>query len=164
MTAEGKASTDSLLSKTFQPRDTEARLRKKLERFTDPEKAQIKQTGAPDAANAFLNIAAAEAKTVFDDPRPAPVVDDSINRNNNTGTPVPNLGGGARTGLDGASRQYTLDDLYKSGAMVADVSGPGDPHSRRISMKIYTKRSLELERLTLALAARLFDRIPGHTC
>jgi len=132
---------DDLLKKTvFPERKAEGRLRKALERFADPATAQIKKAKEKDDTIAFLNTALTAAQKIFDDPRPTPVVDASIDGNNNTGVKPPDTRRGAGSGLGAASQQYTMKELYLDGAEVRDIAGAKDQHSRRISMKIYTRR------------------------
>jgi hypothetical protein len=147
----GWALKDPILSKTFvSGMKWEGRLRGALSapEPKDPNwkgkdwtgKNQIKKTQEKSQATAFLNDAAEIAATVFSDPRTKAEIDLSVAANNTTAPVVPNTQRSPRTGLDAMSRQYTLDDLYRDGAVVKDLTGPGDEGSRRISMKIYTKR------------------------
>jgi len=130
-----------LLEKSVMPkRDAEGRLRKALERYTVKGGAQIPAKNTKTAATKFLGDAVEAAKSIFKDSRPMPVVDASANQNDNTAPRMPNVTRGAGSQFDGATQQYTMDNLYVDGAAVADVAGPKDPHSRKISMKIYTKQ------------------------
>ena len=134
---------DDFLKKTVLPeREAEGRLRTALSGYTDPG-GQIKKTREKDASVTFLNAAVVEAKKIFDDPRPKKVVNTDINQNDNTGANPPDGTRGAGSRLNGASQQYTMKDLYLDGAVFGDVSGPKDEHSRKISMKIYTKRNAD---------------------
>lgn len=136
----GWAAKDSVLSKTFvSGMKWEGRLRAALADWTG--KSQIDKRREKSQVSAFLNDAAAKARTVFSDSRTKDEIDLSIEGNNNSGPVVPDTRRSPGSRLDGATRQYTLNDLYGAPyAVVKDVSGPGDPHSRKISMKIYTKR------------------------
>ena len=146
LTTPGWALKDPLLSKTFIPgMKWEGKLRFALAAAAPkgPDwtgKNQIKKKLEKKQATAFLNDAATRASEVFSDPRTKEELDLSINANNTTAPAVPTPSHVARTGLTGASQQYTLDDLYVNGAKVIDVAGDGDGSSRKISMKIYTKR------------------------
>ncbi|MDD5302791.1 MAG: hypothetical protein PHS14_06735 [Elusimicrobia bacterium] len=138
LAAPGWALKDPVLSKTFvSGMKWEGRLRVALADWTG--KSQIDKTKEKSQVTAFLGDAAAKAAAVFSDPRTKEEIDLSVAQNNTTAPVVPDTHRSG-TRLDGASRQYTLDDLYRDGAVVQDVSGPGDAGSRRISMKIYTKR------------------------
>lgn len=140
LAAPGWALEDLILSKTFASgMKWEGRLRAALVDWTG--KSQIDKKKEKSQVTAFLSDAAEKAATVFSDPHTKEEIDLSVAANNTTALVVPNTQRSPRTGLDGASRQYTLDDLYaEPGAVVRDVSGEGDAGSRRISMKIYTKR------------------------
>ena len=138
-TVPGWATKDPILSKTFTTgMKWEGRLRAALADWTG--KSQIDKTKEKGAATAFLNDASAKAAAIFSDPRTKQEIDLSIEGNNTTAPVVPDTRRSPGSRLDGALRQYTLADLYVDGAVVKDVSGPKDPNSRRISMKIYTKR------------------------
>jgi len=134
------AMTDPVLSKTFvSGMKWEGRLRAALADWTG--KSQIDKKREKTQVSAFLNDAAEKASAVFSDPRTKEELDLSIAENNTTAPVVPDTTRGPGSRLDGAMRQYTLEDLYgPAGAVVMDVSGPKDPNSRKISMKIYTKR------------------------
>lgn len=135
----GWALKDPVLSKTFSSgMKWEGRLRAALAGWTG--KSQIDKNKEKSQVTAFLLDAAAKAATVFSDERTKQEIDLSIAGNDTTGAVVPSTSRSPRTGLDGAARQYTLGDLYLDGAVVKDVVGPNDPNSRKISMKIYTKR------------------------
>jgi hypothetical protein len=139
LAAPGWAVKDPVLSKTFvSGMKWEGRLRAALSAWTGVN--QITKTAEKAQVTAFLNDAAAKAATVFSDPRTKEEIDLSIAANNTTAPVIPSTQRSARTTLDGATRQYTLADLYTDGAVVRDVSGPGDAGSRKISMKIYSKR------------------------
>lgn len=139
LSTPGWAAKDPVLSKTFvSGMKWEGRLRAALADWTG--KSQIDKKREKSQVTAFLNDAAAKARTVFSDSRTKEEIDLSIEGNNTTAPAVPDTRRGPGTRLDGATRQYTLADLYKDGAIEIDVSGPKDPHSRKISMKIYTKR------------------------
>ncbi len=133
---------DDLLKKTVLPqREAEGRLRKALSRFADASAAQIKKGKEKDDSTAFLNTAVVEAKKIFDDPRTMTQVDESANQNNNTGVKPPDTTRGSGAGgLGAASQQYGMKELYIDGAEVRDIAGAKDEHSRRISVKIYTRR------------------------
>lgn len=136
----GWVGSDPLLKKTFVADGKwEPRLRIALADWTG--KSQIAKAKEKSQVTAFLNDAAAKAAKVFSDSRDSGELEQSINQNNNTGTKVPDLSGGSRSRLgNGTMRDYTLKDLYEDGAVVTEVYGPGDANSRKISMKIYTKR------------------------
>lgn len=135
----GWAVRDPLLSKTFTSgMKWEGRLRIALADWTG--KSQIDKTKEKTQVTAFLIDAAAKASAVFDDKRTKDEIDLSIAGNDVTAPVVPDTTRGSGARLDGASRQYTIDDLYRDGAIVRNVSGPGDANSRTISMKIYSKR------------------------
>ncbi len=154
LAAPGWALADPVLSKTFNPgMKWEGRLRAALADWTG--RSQIDRTKEKGQVTAFLNDAAAKAATVFSDARARHEIDLSVGQNDNTAPSVPDTrGGGAGPRLDGPARPYTLDDLYRGGAMVTNVFGPKDPHSRTISMKIYTKR---LENGTMVNEIGIFD-------
>lgn len=138
-TVPGWATRDPLLAKTFTSgMKWEGRLRIALADWTA--KSQISKTQEKSQVTAFLIDAAAKASTVFDDRRTKEEIDLSIAGNDNSAPVVPDTTRSPGTRLDGASRQYTIDDLYRDGAVVVNVAGPGDANSRTISMKIYTKR------------------------
>ncbi|MEQ1920721.1 MAG: hypothetical protein ABL955_16140, partial [Elusimicrobiota bacterium] len=135
-------SDDKLLAKTVLPqREAEGRLRIKLDRYADAAGAQIKHSGdeSPEAIQ-FLKEAAKEAKYIFDHPATKVSTDGSIGGNDVTAVKPPDTTRPAGSQFDGAAQQYTLEDLYIKGAKVIDVSGPDDKNSRKISMKIYSKR------------------------
>ncbi len=135
----GWAVRDPLLSKTFTSgMKWEGRLRLALADWTG--KSQIDKTKEKTQVTAFLNDAAAKAATVFDDKRTKDEIDLSIAGNDVTAPVIPDTSRSPSSRLDGATRQYTLDDLYRTGATVVNVSGPKDSNSRTISMKIYTTR------------------------
>ena len=136
----GWALKDPILSKTFASgMKWEGRLRAALVNWTG--KNQIDKTKEKTQVTAFLSDAAEKAAVVFSDPRTKEEIDLSVAANNTTAPVIPDTRRSPGTRLDGASRQYTLDDLYaEPGAVVRDVSGPGDACSGRTSMKIYTKR------------------------
>lgn len=140
LSTPGWALADPVLSKTFvSGMKWEGRLRAALADWTG--KSQIDKTREKTQVSAFLNDAAEKASAVFSDPRTKEELDLSIAENNTSGPVVPDTTRGPGSRLDGAMRQYTLDDLYgPAGAVVMDVFGPNDPNSRKISMKIYTKR------------------------
>ncbi|MBI2385000.1 MAG: hypothetical protein HYV14_03190 [Elusimicrobia bacterium] len=139
LSAPGWALKDPILSKTFASgMKWEGRLRETLADWTG--KSQIDKTKEKTQAAAFLTEAATKAAAVFADQRTKKEIDDSILANDTSAPAVPDTRRGAGSRLDGAARQYTLADLYLDGAVVKDVSGPQDANSRRISMKIYTKR------------------------
>ncbi len=138
LAAPGWALADPILKKTFNPgMKWEGRLRAALADWTG--KNQIDKTKEKTQVTAFLNDAAAKAATIFADPRTKQEIDASIAGNDTTALVVPDTRTRPRTGLDAATRQYTLNDLYIDGAVVKNVSGPKDANSRTISMKIYTK-------------------------
>jgi hypothetical protein len=140
LSSPGWALKDPVLAKTFASgMKWEGRLRAALSDWTG--KSQIDKTKEKTQAAAFLTSAAAKAADVFADQRTKKEIDDSILANNTTAPAVPDTTRGTGSRLDGALRQYTLDDLYgPPAAVVTHVSGPNDPNSRKISMKIYTKR------------------------
>lgn len=131
---------DEAFSKAFVPDGKwEPRLRIALADWTG--KSQISKAKEQGQVTAFLNDAAAKAAKVFAETRDAAQREDSILRNDNSGVSAPDLRGGAGSRLgNGTTRDYTLKDLYEDGAVVTEVYGPGDANSRKISMKIYTKR------------------------
>ena len=136
----GWAAKDPILSKTFTTgMKWEGRLRLALADWTG--KSRIDKTKEKTQVTAFLNDAADKASKVFDDAREKKEIDLSVEGNDNTGVKPPDTRRSAGTTLDGASRQYTIEDLYQDpGAKWGNVSGPNDKNSRTISMKIYTKR------------------------
>jgi hypothetical protein len=138
LSVPGWAVKDPVLSKTFTSgMKWEGRLRAALADWTG--KNKIDKTKEKGEVTAFLNDASAKAAAIFADPRTKEEIDLSIDANNTTAPVVPDTHrAGSR--LDGATRQYTLEDLYRDGAVVQDVAGANDPNSRKISMKIYTKR------------------------
>ena len=141
LSAPGWAQKDPVLSKTFaNGMKWEGRLREALANWTG--KSQIDKTKEKTQAAAFLSEAATKAAEVFADQRTKKEIDDSILANNTSGPVVPDTTRGSGSRLNGALRQYTLDDLYgPPAAVVKDVYGPNDPGSRKISMKIYTRRT-----------------------
>lgn len=102
-------------------------------------KSQIGGTTYKQQVAAFLNASVGKSWSALD-PRTKVETGESVENNDNTGDIVPDTTPGRGSHLNGAMQQYTLKDLYLDGAQVAEVSGPKDEHSRRISMKIYTKR------------------------
>ncbi|UPT73011.1 MAG: hypothetical protein M0D55_14045 [Elusimicrobiota bacterium] len=144
LTQPGWAAKEALLKSSFvTPNRWESRLRTKLVQWTDEKGAQITKTKEASAATAFFLKAAEEATTVYSEARSRKELDADIERRDDP-TNVPdtrNRAGGGRTSLDGASRQYTLDDLYRDGAAWGDVAGPKDANSRRISIKIFSTRA-----------------------
>ncbi len=136
----GWVKTDPILSKTFVADGKwEPRLRIALADWTG--KSQITKAREKSQVTAFLNNAAEKAATVFKDTRDSAEREQSIKDNDNTATKVPDASAGSGTRLNnGTTRDYTLKDLYEDGAEVTEISGPNDPNSRKISMKIYTKR------------------------
>lgn len=136
----GWAIGDPTLKKTFVPGGKwEPRLRAALSDWTG--KSQITKTETKRQVTAFLSNAAEKAAKVFAEPRDVAAVDGSINRNDNTGAVAPDLTGTGASKSPFGAQQYTLKDLYEEGAQVVDVSGPGDANSRRISMKIFSRRT-----------------------
>lgn len=136
----GWVKADPILSKTFVADGKwEPRLRIALTDWTG--KSQITKAKEKSQVSAFLNNAAEKSAKVFADTRDSAERDQSIEQNATTGVKVPDasVGSGTRLG-NGTTRDYTLKDLYEDGAVVTDVSGPNDPNSRKISMKIYTTR------------------------
>jgi len=136
------AQKDPILSKAFVPgMKWELRLREALKVWTDKTKSQITPAQEKTQATAFLNHAAAQAATVFADPRTKAEIDLSVKTNDTTATVVPDTrGAGRNVPFDGSMSQYSTKDLYMDGAVVVNVAGNGDANSRTISMKIYTKR------------------------
>ena len=131
----------SILQKVFIPgMKWEKRLRIALGEWTG--KSRITKTGEVSAAAAFLNEAAAKAATVFADPRTTTELDESVATYDRGGVKVPSTSGTNNSGLNNASQQYGIDELYRNGAIVSTVFDPAHPEagSRTISMKIYTRR------------------------
>ncbi len=151
LSAPGWAQKDPVLSKTFvSGMKWEGRLRGALAapEPKDPNwkgkdwtgAHQINKTQEKSQVTAFLNDAATTAAGVFADQRTKQEIDESIAANNVTAPVVPDTRRSPGSRLDGSMNQYTLEDLYTNGAVVKEVAGPKDPNSRRISMKLYTKR------------------------
>ena len=131
-----------LLTATFQPKMTwSARLADALASRHWTDASQIAQSGAVETTAAFLDDAAEQARKVLEDPGPkkdfsaeitaAFGAPDAIAVAASTAAPGPSALGGSGFGFD---------DLYKTGAEVANVYGPYDQGYRTLSMKVYTMR------------------------
>lgn len=106
-----------------------------LRHWTDTK--QIAQSGAADATTAFLDDAAEQAQKVLDDPRTKKDIEVSVGANDTTAPGVPTTAKRPNP-LDTTGAGFGFDDLYKTGAVVADVYGPKDEGYRTLSMKVYT--------------------------
>lgn len=100
-------------------------------------KSRIGGATYKDQVTAFLSASVGKSWSALD-PRTKVETEASVEDNDNTGVNPPDTTP-ARTGLNGPAQQYTLEDLYVNGAKVGNVSGAKDPHSRTISLKIYSK-------------------------
>lgn len=134
------AASDDVLKKSFVPgpRQWEGRLRAAMSKY---EKTPIAKAQEKSQTTAFLHEAAAAAVAIINDPRTKAELDaDIAKRDEPVVVPDTRNGARGRGSLDGGTRQYTLDDLYREGAVFGDVAGPKDANSRKISIKIYSTR------------------------
>ena len=100
---------------------------------------KLAQSGAAEAAVAFLNDAADQAQKVLDDPRTKKDIQLSIGANDTTAPVVPTTGP-KRNPLDGTGAGFSFNDMYVKGAEVVNVYGPNDDGYRTLSVKVYTTK------------------------
>ena len=142
------------LKNTFKPEMIwEGCLRNKLAGFKDRASAQISQSFGKEQITSFLDEAVQAAQgdgkpgtDMFSTCNTKEETDRNIEMRGYQGlNPMPNGKVLNPQGISGGKASYSFDDMFVKGAVVREVSKPGDKGWRRISMKIYTKRDKDGE-------------------